>query len=126
MPIIGLIRGVGEGEIATGHLIKLGKALNRRFRSGIKFEELAVGNCIKYGYELTGEAIESMRKYECIFSGDMSSTANVLNYSICDIALSLSNDTEYTSVSGFGDYAPVDIHIVNYFDGNSKLRYSEN
>ncbi len=122
MSQIGIIRGYGEGWVATGYVIKLIKMLNRRFRSNISYVELPIGDCVEYGCNLTKENIEAMRQCDCLFVGDLSSKANVLNYSVNDIALSLSDDTKYTVISGYGEYSSVDIHLANYFDGGFALR----
>lgn len=125
MSEIGIIRGYGEGWVATGYIIKLIKMLNRRFRSNIRYVELPIGDCVEYGCNLTKENVEAMRQCDCIFVGDFQSKANVLNYSVNDIAISLSNDTKYTVISGCKEYSSVNIHLVNYFDGGFLLREGE-
>ncbi len=118
MPLIGIIRGVGEGYIATGYIIKLIKALNRRFRSKIQFEEIPCGDYVEHGAELPPNALDALREYDCILTGDFCSPSNRVDYTKEDIALLLSANTEYTHISGF----EVDVCIASYFDGGYKMR----
>lgn len=122
MPHIGIIRGFGEGFVATGYIIEIIKALKRRFRTKLTFSEISLGDYLKYGSELDGDAVSEMGKYDVIFAGDMKSKSNPLEYTIADIAMVFGCDVEYTCISGFGENASVDVHIASYFDGGTKLR----
>lgn len=122
MPQIAMIRGFGEGYVATGFVIRLIKALNKRFRSKLHVTEIAAGDYSKFGCELTHDALDKMRECDSIYIGDMSSGANPLEYSVEDIALAFSDDTEYTCISGYSRHSDVNVTITNYFDGGFKLR----
>ena len=123
MPFIGIIRGFGEGYYATGYIIKIIKALNRRFRSKLKFEEIALGNYLLFGCEMQDEEIVKLRECDAVFSGDLNGD-NPIDYSIADIAMALDNCIEYTCISGLSDYGNVNVNIASYFDGGTKLRYN--
>lgn len=122
MPLVGIVRGFGEGEVATGYIIKLTKALRKRFGTKIQLEEIAVGNCGEYGCDLKSDEIGRMRKCDCIFAGDMSHNANPIDFTIEDIAMSLDNNIEYTCIQGIDKMAHVNMHIASYFDGGFSLR----
>lgn len=124
MPLIGIIRGFGEGYAATGYIIKLIKAINRRFRSKIRFEEVPLGDCVEYGSSLTNEAISLMQGYDCIYIGDIYSPSNPVDYTYKNIAYALSNNIEYTCISGFNNHCEIDVSIASYFDGGTNLRES--
>lgn len=123
MPYIGIIRGVGEGYYATGYIIKIIKALNRRFRSKIKFEEVNLGDYTRHGCELDRNEITKIRSCDAVFSGDMQGI-NPIDYSIADIAMMLDNCIEYTCISGLSDYGNVNVNVASYFDGGTRLRYN--
>lgn len=125
MPHIGLIRGVGEGYLATGYIIKIIRALNRRFRSKITFEEMKVGDCARYGYRLTDGAVLRLRECDAVFSGDITSKSNPIDYSVEDIALALDACVEYNIIRGLEKHSDVDVCIASYFDGGSRLRHGE-
>lgn len=125
MPTIGIVRGFGEGYIATGYIIKLIKALNQRFRSKIIIKEIPAGDYIKYGYTLSEEAFSAMKECDCIYIGDMYSRANPLDYTYQDIAASLSNNIEYTHICGINNNASIKIELASYFDGGFHLREGE-
>ena len=122
MPSVGIVRGFGEGYIATGYVIKLIKALNRRFRSKITFEELVCGDYIKHGSSLSFDVIKQMGNYDTIYMGDMYSVSNPLEYTFSDIAYSLGDNIQYTCVSGFDKWSGTDIAIASYFDGGARMR----
>lgn len=124
MPSIGIIRGVGEGYNATGYIIKLIKALNRRFRSKIKIEIINAGDYIRHGPTLSSDEMSKIRCCDAVFSGDIEMKENLIEYSICDIALALDNTIEYDCIEGIGDKGTVDVLIASYFDGGAKLRYN--
>ncbi len=123
MPLIGIIRGFGEGYYATGYIIKIIKALNKRFRSKIKLEEIALGNYMYHGAQINDEEIIKMRACDAVFAGDIYGD-NPIDYSINDISMALDNSIEYTCISGLLDYGNVDVNIASYFDGGTKLRYN--
>ncbi len=118
MPLIGIVRGVGEGYVATGYIIKLIKALNRRFRSKIQFEEIPCGSYELHGAELPDGIGSLLYKYDCILIGDFHSPSNNVYYTQSDIAHLLSANTEYTYISAFD----TDLCIASYFDGGFKMR----
>lgn len=122
MPEIGIIRGFGEGYIATKYIIKLIKALNKRFRSHIKYAEIPCGSCIDHGTSLSPEALRELNNYDCIYIGDFYSQSNPVDYEAKDIAYALSANIEYTHVSGIREKSDVDVCIAAYFDGGSKMR----
>lgn len=122
MPSLGIIRGFGEGYIATSCIIRLIKALNRRFRSHIAYEEIACGDYIEHGGQIPEGIMEQLKEYDCILSGDFASGANPVNYTEIDIAYALSSNIEYTYVS----MADTDICIASYFDGGFKMREGKN
>lgn len=122
MPEIGIIRGYGEGFVTTGYIIKIIKALRRRFRSKIQFKEIPLGNGLKYDTDLDDDIISDMRKFDAIFAGDMESKSNPIDYGIEDIALSLGNLVEYVCIAGLDEHDSIDIEIASYFDGGFKLR----
>lgn len=122
MPLIGIIRGFGEGEKSTEFVIRLIKALKRRFRTKIDYIELEVGDCLKYGGSLNAESIAKMRQCDAIFAGDMRSKSNPIEYSIEDIALALGNNIEYTCISDIKPVQSLDVQIASYFDGGFLLR----
>lgn len=122
MPCIGMIRGVGEGYNATEYILKIIRALNRRFRSKITVEIIKIGDCEKYGCDIDDLAIVRLRSCDAIFAGDIHSYANPLDYSICDVAMALDNMIEYNVISGLGDMGHVSVTIASYFDGGTKLR----
>lgn len=122
MPQIGIVRGFGEGYNATYYIIKLIKALNKRFRSGIYFDEIPCGDYLEHGSTLSHSTLCELKKYDCIFIGDFKSQANPVEYSELDIATAMLATLEYTHVSGFGDASDIDSCIVSYFDGGAKMR----
>ncbi|MGM9552394.1 MAG: hypothetical protein ACI3XA_09095 [Clostridia bacterium] len=122
MPLIGIIRGTGEGYYSTGYLIKIIRALNKRFRSKIKFLEIPLGDREKYGYELNHEAIDKITGCDCLFVGDFSSFSNDVDYSIDDIVMALSCDTASLSLNGTGKDSSVNVCIHSYFDGGTNFR----
>ena len=122
MAHIGIIRGFGEGYVATGYIIKLIKAIKRRYRTKLTYEEIKLGNAIEYGDKLKSSDISLMRECSFIFSGDFTSPFNPLEYSVDDISIALGNNAEYGYVVGLGEKSDVDIQIASYFDGGAKLR----
>lgn len=122
MPLIGIIRGFGEGEVATGYIIKLIKALKRRFRTKIDYCEIPLGNYIKYGDSIDSQVVAQMRSCDVIFAGDMYSRENPIAYSVNDVAMALDNNIEFACISGIGSDETIDIHIASYFDGGFALR----
>ncbi|MBQ6794583.1 MAG: hypothetical protein IJO83_00395 [Clostridia bacterium] len=122
MPSLGIIRGFGEGYIVTGCIIRLIKAINKRFRSHITYEEIPCGNYIEHGREIPEEIAENIKEYDCILSGDFASDTNPISYTEGDIAYALSANIEYTYVS----MADTDICIASYFDGGFKMRDGKN
>ena len=126
MPLIGIVRGFGEGYIATEYIVKLIKALNRRFRSSIRYELLECGDYITHGAELSDKAINQMKECDCIFISDFESKHNRVEYTSSDIAYALCANVEYTHISGFDKYAELDLCIASYFDGGFKMRDGSN
>ena len=122
MPYFGIISGFGEGEEITGYILKLIKALRKRFRTKIEYELLPLGNYSEHGFELTKEIVAKMRTYDCIFAGDMKHRANPLDFSKEDIGISLDNNISYTCIKGIDKWANVDVKIASYFDGGFSLR----
>lgn len=125
MPTIGIIRGFGEGYNATYYIIKLIKALNKRFRSRIRFEEIPCGDYVTYGSSLSAEALSAMRMCDCVFVGDFKSGANPVEFTYGDIAVMMMANTEYTHVSGFDNFSDIDVCFASYFDGGFKIREGE-
>lgn len=125
MPCIGIIRGFGEGFNATGFVIKLIKALKKRFKTKITYEEIPIGDYMKFGHSLKSNVLSDMRRYDAVFCGDFISRANPVDYTVDDIALALDNNIEYTYISGLGDNGATDCVIAAYFDGGTLLRENE-
>lgn len=125
MPAIGIIRGFGEGYIATDYVIKLIKALNRRFRSKIQYNEIPAGDYINYGCSLNEKVFSAMKECDCIYVGDMSSRANPLDYTYENLGAAFSNNIEYVCVTGLGDKAHIKVNLASYFDGGVSLRDGE-
>lgn len=122
MALIGIIRGFEEGFYATGNIIKLISALNKRFRSKINYIEIPLGDHAKHGYFLTNEALDIIRNCDCVYMGDIYSKGNPLNYTYETIAYALSNNIEYTCISGLGEFSHIDLNIASYFDGGNAMR----
>ncbi len=125
MPKFALVRGFGEGYYATGYIIRIVKALNRRFRSKITFDEIPLGDYLSFNTTLDKEMISKLRQYDVIYIGDFETEVNKLHYTIDDLVMAMSNNLEYLCVSGVGKYANVDIEIASYFDGGFNLRDGE-
>lgn len=125
MPKIGIIRGFGEGKVATDYIIRIIKALKRRFRTKISFVEIPLGDCLMYGSELKKEAVSLMEECDVIFAGDFLGKANPLEYTIEDVAMIFSDIIKNTCIVGLGDESNTDLTIASYFDGGSLLREGE-
>lgn len=126
MPLIGIVQGFGEGCIATGYIIKLIKALNRRFRSSIRYEILDCGDYITHGAALSDKVMNRIKECDCILISDFESLHNPVEYTSSDIAYALSANIEYTYISGFDKYADFDLCVASYFDGGFKMRDGSN
>lgn len=124
MPGVGIIHGYGEAERETRLLAELIAAVNRRFRSRLSAIELPIGNCEKYAAELSDEAVSLFRDCGAVFLGDISARANLIDYTVSDIAALLGNRIEFLCVRGNGNHAGIDVNIASYFDGGAPCRHS--
>lgn len=122
MPMIGIVPGFGEGEAATECITKLIKALNRRFRSSIRFELLDCGDYILYGSTLTDAVLNKMKQCDCIFVSDFESKHNRVEFTKSDIAYALSANVEYLYVEGFNEFAEINLCVASFFDGGFRMR----
>ncbi len=122
MPRIGIIAGRGESQESLEEILKLIKALRKRFDSDIKTAQIEAGCYELYGFELTSDAKEELRNYNAIFSGDFSGYDGRIGYTITDILLELSTDLDYTYIQGSRSFGTVDVRIASYFDGGCHNR----
>ena len=122
MPMIGIVRGFGEDAAATDCVVKLIKALNRRFRSSIHFEMIDCGDYIAHGSLLTNNVLHRIKQCDCIFVSDFESRHNPIEFTKSDIAYALSANIEYLHIEGFDNCAKTDVCIASYFDGGFRMR----
>ncbi len=125
MPTVGIIAGRGESQESIEEILKLIKALRKRFDSNIKTAEIEAGCYELYGFDFTCEAKEELKNCNAIFSGDFSGYDGRIGYTITDILLELSADTDYTYIQGSRKFGTVDVRIASYFDGGSGNRDGE-
>lgn len=126
MPKIGIISGRGESQESIEQIVRLLKAVKRRYHSPISVKEIAAGSYELYGFSLTDEARNDIKSCDAVLSGDFSGYDNRIEYTISDILLDLGEDVEYMCINGTGSCGMINMRAVSYFDGGRRGRDGEN